>query len=297
MTDIAIPTLNDELTNFEKLFHLFHQVREAPSGGDVTLNFGQCKFLAQNAVAFLGGMIRYMQKERCVRVRFDLESLDQRIRMNLTQNGFLKDLGFTERSWRGNSVPYRQYLQPEKDLITEYLKDDWLGRGWVNVSPELCNLIVTKVWESYTNAFEHGNSSIGIFSCGQHYPNLCKLKLTVVDFGAGIPMRVRTFLKEPEMTSSRAIQWAFQPGNTTKQGIGRGLGLGILKEFVQCNGGELKIFSDDGYAIISKDREEYCNWANWRTTFPGVLVNITLSCDEKYYCLTSELENEDEVFF
>ncbi len=62
--------------------------------------------------------------------------------------------------------------------------------------------------EIYANAFEHGRTDIGVFSCGQHYPKLGELKLTVIDFGVGIPRNVRDFLKNSNLPADEALKWA-----------------------------------------------------------------------------------------
>ncbi|MBS9383808.1 MAG: hypothetical protein HEQ24_06035 [Dolichospermum sp. BR01] len=57
-------------------------------------------------------------------------------------------------------------------LYVDTIKD-WLGKGWINISPRLQDAIPAvsvaiagKVVEIYFNAFEHSNSPIGVFSCG-----------------------------------------------------------------------------------------------------------------------------------
>jgi hypothetical protein len=144
---------------------------------------------------------------------------------------------------------------------------------------------VGRVWEIYANAFEHGNSNIGVQSCGQFYPNLGVLKLTVVDFGVGVPTNVRKFLQQPSLADNVALEWAFRAGNsTTAMGIGRGIGLDLLKTFIRTNKGSLEILSHNAYSIIDMDKESHQGQA---TFFRGTLINITLKCDESYYDLTS----------
>ena len=134
----------------------------------------------------------------------------------------------------------------------------------------------------YGNAFEHGESEIGIYSCGQHYPRRHELKLTVVDFGVGIPSNVREYARNEKIPADKAIEWAFRRGTTTKTSddIGRGIGLDLLKDFVKINKGKLEVFSHDGYAAIDEDHEEY---SKRQTFFEGTLLNITLICNESLY--------------
>ena len=221
--------------------------------------FLNAKFLRQNAVAFIGGLIRYIQSQER-EISINLDSLTPKVHQNLQENGFLHSLGFGLEPWQGNSIPYREDLSKDCNSIVDYLQQQWLGRGWVNCSDNLQNEIVSNAMEIYENAFEHGQTNIGIFSCGQHYPRMKKLKLTIVDFGVGIPHNVRNFLNQTHLSAEEAIEWSFASGNTTKpQNIPRGVGLNTLKEFVKVNNGQLEVFSHDGYAIIDNNQENYQN--------------------------------------
>jgi len=284
---LYIPTINDGLADFDTLFGLLRQVNDYFL--DVILDFTNCGFLRQNAVAFLGGMIRLVES-RFGEVKIDMTTIQDAIQTNLAQNGFLANFGYSGGPWTGNSIPYRQDTSKEVDDLTEYLSSQWLGRGWVNISRPLRDSIVGRMWEIFENAFEHAYSeekeNIGIFCCGQHYPHLHTLKLTVIDYGVGIPSNVRLFRKNDLIASDVALRWAFQRGTTTKpNGMGRGLGLDMLKEFVRINQGQLEIFSHDAYGKIDQNEESYLQRS---TFFEGTIVNITLRCDESYYRLASE---------
>jgi hypothetical protein len=85
------------------------------------------------------------------------------------------------------------------------------------------------------------------------------------------------------------MEWAFQRGTSTKPGMGRGLGLDLLQEFVIQNKGRLEMFSHEGYVSIADGKTSF---SERDTFFEGTLVNISLRCDESYYCLASELGDE-----
>ncbi|MBI4681828.1 MAG: ATP-binding protein [Nitrospirae bacterium] len=291
MTTIYIPTINDELSDFDKLFTLWNQAND--DNLNITFDFSHCYFLRQNAVAFLGGLARLI-KDRSGAVSFNWDSMREDIRSNLGKSGFLNSFDHRGSFWTGNTIPYRENLTFDTTIVVDYLKSYWLGRGWINVSSLLKDAIVMNVLETYINAFEHGESPIGIFSCGQYYPNLHELKLTVVDFGVGIPSNVRYFFKDvprfQSLSAASCLRWAFQRGTTTKpNGTSRGMGLDLLKNFVKINKGRLEIFSHEGYALISETQETFMNRDSF---FEGTLVNITLQCDESYYRLSSEVVDE-----
>jgi hypothetical protein len=290
MPTLKVPTINDEPNDFDNLFQIWNQVIDDYS--NVTFDFSECLFLRQNAVAFLGGLACLIES-RHGNVTFDWDTLQHNIHTNLRQNGFMYAFNNAEKPWQGHSIPYRQDQEQDLGDIVNYLTNDWLGRDWMAVSPLLKNSIVTRVGEIYVNAFEHGRSDIGVFSCGQYYPNLKRLKLTTIDFGGGIPSNVRLFRGNAQLTASEAVKWALQKGNTTtNKNIARGLGLDLLSKFVTMNKGSLEIFSHYGYALIDQTGETY---QERQTFFEGTLVNITLQCDERcYQCLP---ETDDEPLF
>jgi signal transduction histidine kinase len=280
---LRVTTTNDDLSDFDKLFDLHRQAISATE--KVVFDLSRCGFLRQNAVAFLGGLQRLIES-RGLQAQVNRDTIPADVARNLEKNGFMFNLGGVGLSGTGNTIPYREDIAPNKDALVNYLKMDWLGRGWLQLSDQLRDVIVGRVWEIYENAFEHSESQVGVFSCGQYYPQMRQLKLTAVDFGVGIPTKVRAFLKNATMRAEDTMRWAFQPGTTTTSGtFVRGMGLDFLKQFVRLNRGQLEVFSTDGYAVIGSTHESYITR---RSSFAGTLVNISLVCDASYYCLTEE---------
>jgi signal transduction histidine kinase len=285
---ILVPTLNDNRWDHVKLFRLARDIQSAST--PVALDFSRCRFLRQNAVAFLGGFARLRSAEGQT-VRFKWETLESGISANLAQNGFVASFGGAASPWSGNSIPYLEHRVQDADRFVEYLTRRWLGRGWVGVSDRLASAIVGKVTEAYMNAFEHSHSPVGVFCCGQHFPRVRLLNISIVDFGIGIPASVRRFkaaeFNRALLPASLCLEWAFQPGTSTKPGMGRGLGLDLIRDFIAKNGGSLDIYSNEGVATL---RAHGMLFSDFRTvSLDGTLINISLKCDEKYYCFASEL--------
>jgi len=284
----SIPTLNDTPIDFDKLCELGDSVHDANS--DVIFTFSDCQFLRPNAIAFLGGMARIVESKGKT-VKFDFDTAPDKVLTILGHNGFAHQFGHSVFSGPGRSVPYREdrteLIKPAnlRDDVIDYLSNEWIGRGWVHISPRLRNAIVGVVWEIYDNAFEHANSSIGIFSCGQYFPRLRILQLAVADFGIGIPSNVIQYLRL-HLPAEICLRWAFQKGASTKtQGTRRGLGLTFLKDFVNLNHGKLEIYSQNGYALVHDGKERFQNRKN---SLQGTIVNLTLRCDERYYYFADE---------
>ena len=242
MKEIQVPTINDGVKDFAALAnlhkHVLHEIDNDTDRG-LVLNFAKCEFLRCNAVATIGGIIK-LAAYRQVPVEIDWESVQENILANLIQNGFAHSFSHEGEPRQGNSIPYREDSDWDHDKIIDYLTDKWLGRGWIDISDRLRNDIISNVCEIYNNAFEHGDSAIGAYTCGQHHPNQHELLLSVVDFGVGIPQKVRTFLEQhgndkdklSMIKDHNLMRWAFKSGSTTKDGAIRGssgrLGAGII---------------------------------------------------------------------
>ncbi|KJR40948.1 ATP-binding region ATPase domain-containing protein [Candidatus Magnetoovum chiemensis] len=291
-TIINVPTINDELFDFHTLFRLVKQSEESIKNQKMIFKFDKCNFLRQNAVAYLGGLARLINYHNGEAVFYWESIVNRRVFEHLKSNGFISIFLDNSDRTKHSSVPYCEDLIQNKDGIISYLKTEWLGKGWINISNKLKDAISGTVWEIYTNAFEYANSPIGIFSCGQHYPKMSEIKLTVMDFGVGIPHNVRNFLKndpkEKNLTDGECLKWAFQKGTTTskKNNISRGLGLDLLKEFVKVNNGKIEIFSNHAYGIINKGKEDFMD--NAGLFHNGTIFNITFICDASHYLLSSE---------
>lgn len=294
MQTLYVDNINDGPGDYATLFDLARDV--ASTGWRAKLDFTCCTFLRQNAVAFLGGLAR-MADHHGGRLEFAWSTLQGAVAANLAQNGFMYAFGGSRKGWNGNSIPFHADETAKAHEFATYLRDRWIGRGWVNVSDGVADLIAGNVAEVYVNAFEHAASPVGITCCGQHYPKIKELKLTLVDFGVGIPTKVRAYMQgtatAPLWTPESCMRWAFQRGTSTKPGAGGGpcgLGLDLLLSFVRLNGGNLEMFSHEGHVLITPDSVQFSTCASF---FPGTLVTVSLICDEEYYCLKSELPGPD----
>ena len=282
---IHVPRLNDGHDDFVAMAKIWRQVDAAGDGADVSFDFSGCGFLQPIAVVFLGGLARVIG-HRGGKARFLSGTMIGRVRVNLMQNGFAHALGAETAPWQGNSIPYREYFTQDENGIAHDLRQNWLGRGWISISTALANEVVGQMWEIFANAFEHSDTPVGVYSCGQYFKNRRVLTLAVADFGVGIPSNVRFHLGRPDLSAADALRWAFQRGTSTSTRTGpRGVGLDLLKELVRTNNGAMLVYSHDGRASIDHRGETY---ENSQPFFEGTLVQIRLLCDDKHYMLSNE---------
>ncbi|CAG1020966.1 hypothetical protein MTYM_00659 [Methylococcales bacterium] len=283
---LKIPRINDSRWDFNTLACLWREVVAVGYGAGIRFDFSNCDFLRPNAVVFLGALARLIQY-RGGHFWFMENTMRSDVYMNLLQNGFAYAMWAKVSPWQGNSIPYREHFSHDKDSIVRGLKYEWLGRGWVKVSDSLANEITGQMAEIYANAFEHSQTPIGVYSCGQHIPSTQELLLAVADFGVGIPFNARCHVC-PSLSGEDAMRWAFTCGHSTAQRLGpRGMGLALLKDFIRANKGQLEIYSRDGYARVDSNGEVY---ENLPVFFEGTLVQVRLVCDDKLYLLSNEQE-------
>ena len=161
------------------------------------------------------------------------------------------------------------------------------------MSPGLLKKFRESIFEIFSNAVLHSRTRLGIFSCGQFFPKKNKLDFTVADLGVGIRQNVCEYTGL-NLSASQAIAWATVENNTTKGGsVPGGLGLKLLGEFIDLNGGCLQIVSDDGYWQRVNRNSSYYSLGH---RFPGTVVNIEINtADTHSYVLSSELD-VDEIF-
>ena len=141
--------------------------------------------------------------------------------------------------------------------------------------------------EIFINARIHSGTE-SIFSCGQFYPQKCKVDFSIVNLGSTIQENVSHY-KNLNIPSFDAIEWAIQEGNTTrshKDQIPGGMGLSILLSFIALNGGRVQIVSGDGYWENNQSVPYKNLFANY---FDGTIVNIEFNVNDKNsYVLLNE---------
>lgn len=281
---ISIPTLSDNLSHYQALFSIYSQAQLASE--EVYLDFSQCRFLKQNGVVLLGALSKSLGSQN-IPVIFKWDTMIPALHTNLAQNGFMHSHGSPQPEWSGNSIPYRCF--GSIDTVLDYLKLKWLGRGFVNLSPKAANFIAGRVVEVFDNAFSHSESSQGVFACGQHFPRMHTLSLTVADIGVGIAHKVKEYWAQKQMTGladHHALEIAFQHGFTTRS-YPSGLGLSQLKQFINVNDGRMQVFSNNGYVEFKRTGDYY---TYQHESFKGTLINIDINCDEYEYRLAEELD-------
>ena len=157
----------------------------------------------------------------------------------------------------------------------------------VEMSDRLHEDMVSRIGEIFNNAYDHSSASHVI--AGRYPKPRKKLCFVCYDTGIGIPDKVRDFLREgtaSEITDEHALRWAMEPFNTTvpHSDSPRGLGLGLLRDFIHLNRGRIRICTgnvlytyDCGSASIKE------NFQRLNHVFYGTLFEMDINTDDRPY--------------
>ncbi len=283
-------SIESNFEGYNALMDFYDKIKDL-AFDEIILDFSNTRWLEANLIAILGAILNKAQSNpNNVRI----ENLSKEIESLLSRNHFLSHFGKLQiLDYYETTIKYRKFKITEEKLFKDYLDRELLSKkAMPDMSVLLRKKINESIFEIFNNAVIHGDCD-NIFSCGQYYPKKKKLDFTIVDIGRTIKINVNDYMKN-NLSGKDAIEWAVTEGNTTKQGpIPGGLGLSLIREFLEKNGGKIQIISADGYWEQKGDSE---NSNVFSLSFPGTVVNLEFSIkDGNYYCLSSEI-NEKEIF-
>lgn len=286
--NIYLGTIRSDAVGFKTIADIAAKAQETRQEA-ITLDFSPCRFFEANMSAPLYAVIsRLRAASKDVSISNVPETISDILRKNrfltLFNRPKLTDIYQT-------TLPFKIFKNTEEELFHKYITTYMQGKGIPAMSAELTKRFRQSLLELFLNATIHSESTSGIFVCGQSYPKKQRLDFTIADAGIGIPENVRRYRKM-KISSCRAIQWAMQEGNTTKTGNQPGgLGLNLIKEFININKGMIQFVSQSGYYTYSAKKECILDMP---LDFPGTCINIEINtADSSRYCLQSELKSED----
>lgn len=253
----------------------------------VEVDFSACSWFDANMSAPLGVVFAHAVDNLN---DLKLRGLRPGVETILEKNRFLVGFGFPEKSdTHGTTIPYRRFSATDNRYFADYLNRHLRGKGLPIMSAALSKHFRDSVLEIFVNAAMHSESKLGIFACGQYFPQQDRLDFCVADAGVGIRRKIHKELGL-KLNSDKAIEWALQEGNTTKTGnVPGGLGLNLIREFIAMNKGRIQIVSDRGYWEMKPEGETL---TRIDTPFPGTVINIEINtADTSSYRLRSETEN------
>lgn len=259
------------------------------SAEEIYLDFSKVDFIASNQFAILGCILdSYRTQFPNTTIYFS--SLKNKIRKTIQKNGFHIHLGFEKLPDTFNTtIPYTIFNINQINEFEKYILIRIFERQDIPKMSELVkSKIIDNILEIFNNVKEHTQSN-KVYTCGQYFPKSSFLYFTIVDSGETIPYNVNTYCNNMNIVlPNRPLEWAITPGNTTRQvNTPGGLGLSLLRDFIELNKGKLYIVSGDE---TYEQNGKFNRYMNMEYSFPGTIVTVAFNLlDDSTYRMNSEL--------
>jgi hypothetical protein len=316
---VFLPPIRDEKAGIEYLSKISEAIVSAPEH-DFMFDFSRCSTLSYNAIAVIGGLGDFLKKyedsvkkstglglprfDTLRKVTFNIDKMPQSVMTKLQSLGFWNYVKPEHGiSVNNDYIGYRQHAVVIQDHeIINHLEKHWLTSEKLSLSDALRDAIISSIYEIFVNAYGHGlkgnELSQSVISCGEFDETKQILCLSVFDLGGGIVKSVRDYIGIKDKQA--AFEWALTVGNSTRTDsepdMPRGLGFGVLQDFVRINEGTLKVCSDNFIAEL--DTNGNYKVSKIQGFLAGTLVSITINCRKKYhYQFQSEQKSNSETFF
>lgn len=284
-----LPQIRHNRDSFEALAYLHAQTRECFLD-DVEIDMETTSWFDADMCAAFGAIL-YNLGENLNTV--NLVNLPHDVENILSKNGFLSHYGRVKIPDRwGTTISYQRFDVKDDRYFSGYIEGEFIHRSEMpSMSPRLLKKFRESIFEIFSNAVWHSHTKLGIFSCGQFFPSRNRLDFTVADLGVGIRQNVQDHIGF-DLSPEEAIDWATKGNNTTKQGdVPGGLGLKLLCEFIDLNGGCLRIASDGGYWGRENKKTTLARLSH---PFPGTVASVEINtADQSSYMLASEVDAKD----
>lgn len=259
-------------------------------GDETIVRFDSCKHIDANLSSAMGAFFDEWSGKG-VNV-FLTEPLNRTVRKALSRNGFFSSFNirntFEEKE---KYIKYRCFDGSEAEAFKMYLFEELLKKQkFPQCSDKAKEKIVESIYEVFANAVTHSGKQ-SVYTCGESHVHsgVLMLDMSITNLGRTISDNVNQHLRKqrkPELSQEDTIRWAFEKGNTTKS-IPGGLGLDILKEFIDLNNGNIQMVS--GAAMLDYTNHTFAT-TSLGVNFPGTIVTLNFNCDDqKQYSLTEEV--------
>lgn len=285
----VLPDIRHEQAGFVALMRLASETKSCYCE-DVDIDMSATLWFDADMCAAFGAVL-YGISQRLNTVR--LTNIRPSVENILLRNGFLSHYGREKIPDRwGTTIPYRRFDAKDDRYFADYIENELIHRSEMpTMSPGLLKKFRESIFEIFSNAVIHSDTKQGIFSCGQFFPKWERFDFSVADLGVGMRQNIRDKVSL-DLSAEDAIVWATQGRNTTKRGaVPGGLGLKLLSEFIDLNGGYIQIVSDAGYWKREKGQTVTAPLGH---SFLGTVVTVEINtADRNSYILSSELTAED----
>lgn len=285
MHQVNIPYSFDRPHMYDLLSQVI-DVNMNPISNKIIFNFSNLDFIDPSGITIMSNLLEWLFKKN-VQASFIRPELSNDKRDPIK---YLDDSGFFKRYHgenlreharvRSTTIPLEIIPYTDSQRWLEHSFSHWLS-GRLNIPINQLSTIKVCLSEIFNNIRDHAMENIGcIFA--QHYPNNKEIKISISDFGVGIPTNIKK--ERPCLDDGEAIKVASSEGFTTKTSP-RNLGAGLhtlIENVVKNNKGSVHIHSN--YGILNCNQGINLNEVFKSSTlasgfYPGTLIEIVLKTD------------------
>ncbi len=285
---ISLQNIRSDHGGFLRLVELAAQTDDAIFE-EIAIDFAGINWIDANMCAPLGAILYKISRQAN---SLSLENIPESIRKILSKNGFLSNYGGEKKpDTYHTTIEYKRFESKDDKYFATYVEQHLVGKGLPKMSTGLQKKFREAIYEIFNNAVTHSETELGIFSCGQYFPQARRFDFSIADLGIGMKENVKRNAGL-DFSAEEAIRWATEARNTTKRGsIPGGLGLKLLCEFIKLNEGRIQIVSDAGFWQLEKST---VTTTPLPVAFPGTVVNVEINTrDTNTYRLTSEVGSKN----
>lgn len=222
----------------EKMFKIQNDIINCKNRS-IRINATECEYISPTCMIILSS-VQLISKENSKDIKI-IYKKDTKFHKFLVDKGFIAIS--TEDSGNKNFIPLNTLTKEEEiiPVISDLIKFSPLKK----LDEPTKDILKSKLYEIPINALNHSMSSSGVLYCG-YYTKKSEFYFSVYDKGIGIPQSVRNYKKDSSISSTKALEWALEKGNTTKEeDFTRGIGFSLLEEFRKSCKGKITIISED----------------------------------------------------
>lgn len=285
---IMIPQkISNDFDGINKLLKIYDDLYKTDDLSSVVFDFENNIWFEANLVTMFATIFQNLvEANENIPVYF--ENVSSEVEEIFFKNGFYEFFKLGSKFDTFNStIPFKVFKGLKEDIFSEYVEEQVVPKIQIRRTDEEKRMFKTCLEEIYQNTRMHSNCAY-FYTCGQYFYKSKYIAFTMVDLGITIGENVRGKLKY-DIPDQDAIEWATIFGNTTKIDGDGGIGLSMLKEYVE-NNGNLIIVSGNGYWEVEKGKEVFKRTLKY--TFHGTMINIITNL--KY---TKVKVDKEEVLF
>lgn len=188
--------------------------------------------------------------------------------------------------WSGNNVDITN------DIIKVIQQNCCMGKNIINCL-NYC------LFEVIDNVDLHANSIIDGYTVAQNYPKLNELRIIVLDAGQGIhkALTETNGSNYKSLSKEQALEYCVRKNVTN--GIGMGNGLYHTTKFIECNKGEMIIYSGDCYLTIKDGEKRIKKGPYWQGSiiYFNIKTNIDVDPFEVFDGIVPDEINNPQDYF